>query len=206
MHDKVIEALDQLRSKDTSFASLESIYGSESVRALNSLGLTSTEGKVAQFVGESSEPSRILVRNAAAAAPTVQFVREFIEAHPDALGVTIGRAVSEQFNFNWSRGSMKKWGGAIRRWSLWLMDRQQIGRGRRPSERRFLGAKIETTKSPSVARSTTKTGRSRLSLEQSREIAYRWHDGETAQSLADQFGISRSRVFSIKRRHGRRRS
>ncbi len=91
---------------------------------LSQLGMIRQEGGkfyVANFVKESNKKLHELIWEAAKDDQTLQKVVEYINEHPNAKGVEIGRFINDKFQRNWSAGSIIRTGGSLRRWGTWIL-------------------------------------------------------------------------------------
>jgi hypothetical protein len=80
------------------------------------LGLFGLSGHPAVRSGDTAS----LVRDAASAGEAVAIARRLLTENPRITGEAIGEAVSVSLGRGWSRGSMKRCGGALRQWAAWL--------------------------------------------------------------------------------------
>jgi hypothetical protein len=58
------------------------------------------------------------------------FVRDLLAVNPTASGEEVGSAIAERYGFEWSVGSKRRSGAALKQWSLWTIG-QKPTRARR---------------------------------------------------------------------------
>ena len=147
--DKVIAALDQARSREVSRADLEARHGQNTVTALVNLGLLRLSGVP---VLANSEATISAVRTAASTGRAVVLVRQLLANDAALTGEAIGEAVARHLGRTWSRGSMRRCGGGLRRWVAWLdFGGRTPTRQRRPSRRRVTGQALLPTLFPELS-------------------------------------------------------
>ncbi len=115
---KVVAALIEARERPTlSHSELSTRHGRNAVRALRNLRLYGPSG-ISNLV--NSTDAVTLVQGAAAAGRAVDLARQLLADQPRITGEAIGEAISEKLGRDWSRGSMRRCGNALRQWAAWI--------------------------------------------------------------------------------------
>lgn len=126
---KVVTAFKAICERPIPRDEVERDYGRNTCYVLFKLGLMRPDGQV--VVCARPDDAEDLVAERARQTSTVVAAREFLARHPDAQGLDVGKHIAEHFNMEWSEGSFKRYGSAIRQWAEWS---QQGAVGRAASE------------------------------------------------------------------------
>lgn len=115
--EKVVDAVRSLRKRNWNRAEIEADHGRNTCYALVKLGLISTDGVAAADI--SSAPPEEIVALRARSSPTVLFVIGLLRRNRQMTGLDVGHAVARRFSMQWSEGSRKRNGGALKLWAEW---------------------------------------------------------------------------------------
>jgi hypothetical protein len=114
---------------------LERLYGRNPVASLLSLDIIDADARILAKC-KSDEASEDLLRRIASQRATVAFVSELLRAKSHLSGLEIGSRVAEEFGFEWSEGSKKRVGFALKNWALWCNKHLKSYRRRIPDSER----------------------------------------------------------------------
>lgn len=116
--DSALAALKRALEDNSDRAELQAKHGRNAFYVLMNLGLLDPRGNVLLPDGVSAFDA---LHNAATKAQTVAITRELISSsHGRLTGKDIGCHLATQLGLKWSEGSIKRCGGAIKRWAEWV--------------------------------------------------------------------------------------
>lgn len=96
----------------------EKLYGRNTVATLLSLSIIDADAQIAASCN-ANEAHEDLLRRVASQSPTVVFVSELLRTRAYLPGLEIGAKVAAEFGFEWSEGSKKRVGIALKNWAIW---------------------------------------------------------------------------------------
>jgi hypothetical protein len=126
----VIAVLQAAQIRRKTRGELEQIHGRNSFSALMSLGLVDAHGGLTPPQEDQGRSAEEIVRLTAGQCATIVFVRDRLAVNPTASGEEVGSAIAERYGFEWSVGSKRRSGAALKQWSLWTIG-QKPTRARR---------------------------------------------------------------------------
>lgn len=118
----VVSALEQLKENFIEDVTIAERFNKNMETALFKFSLVNVDGSLAIPNSRRKWSAEKLVRHAALENSVVKFVVETIEKEPISSGAELGKKVAQQFNRNWSSGSLQRNGSALGRWAAWLMS------------------------------------------------------------------------------------
>jgi hypothetical protein len=122
---KVVDAFRAICEQPTTRLDVEKEHGRNTCYALFKLGLMRPDGQV--VVRAPSEEAEVVVAERARNTSTVPAAREFLAQQHDAQGLELGKYIAERFGMEWSVGSLKRYGSALRQWAEWSHSTEARG-------------------------------------------------------------------------------
>lgn len=119
---KVLEALEDARTRSRDRAAQEDAYGRNAIATLVGLGLIKSSG-IWKHSGESFKDANEELRASLGKQPTVRFVLALLESAPKLRTGIIGQRVAEEFGFSWSPASCARYGSALNVWARWMLQK-----------------------------------------------------------------------------------
>ena len=105
---------------------IERSAGRNSVQALRGLRVVTGTGALNVSASIESIAPEIVVRQAAQGSQSVQFVKEYIHRNGNAEGMIVGEAIAAEFGLQWSEGSKRRSGNALKRWAIWAFGSELL--------------------------------------------------------------------------------
>ncbi|MGO4712137.1 restriction endonuclease [Bradyrhizobium sp. 2TAF24] len=96
---------------------IEKRHGRNTCYALIKLGLMDQDGSI---LGTTTPEVEVVIATRARSKETVAFVCDMLAENPLLLGAEIGRRLAKEFRTEWSDGSHRRHGGALRKWAKWV--------------------------------------------------------------------------------------
>lgn len=127
--NKVVAAFKAICERSIPRDEVERDHGRNTCYVLFKLGLMRPDGQV--VLCATPDDAGALVAERARQTSTVVAASEFLARHADAQGLEVGKHIAEHFNMEWSEGSLRRYGSAIRQWVEWS---QQSVAGRTAGE------------------------------------------------------------------------
>ena len=117
---RVVEGFRALCEGPVTRAAMEAKHGRNTCYVLVKLGLMRTDG--GSLLSTSVSDAERIVAERARATPTVSVVAELLRAKGSVSGLELGRELAMRFGAQWSEGSQKRCGTALRQWAEWSSE------------------------------------------------------------------------------------
>lgn len=117
---KVVEGLRALCAGPVTRAAMEANHGRNTCYALIKLGLMRADGE--SLLSTSAADAERVVARRAKVTPTVSAATELLRAKGSVSGLELGRELAEKFGAQWSEGSQRRYGTALRQWAEWTSE------------------------------------------------------------------------------------
>jgi len=189
-----LEVLEEWQEKfgvsEISRADVASVCPDRTLTDLNALGLVIATGVRSWKLTHQMEDVKLALSVAIARVPAFSVAADMLRKNIKAQGVEIGAEISEVVGADWSLGSMKRNGGAYKRWTFALFP--NFG-GPKPGQENYLVFEAMRAKQIGHGRNTV------LTEDVKRDIS-RWKsEGMQIRQMADRLGISANILYNFRR-------
>lgn len=117
---KVVEGFRALCTGHMTRAAMEVNHGRNTCYVLIKLGLMRSDGE--SLLRTSAADAERVVAQRARSTPTVSASMELLRAKGSMSGLELGRELAERFGAQWSEGSQRRCGTALRQWAEWTNE------------------------------------------------------------------------------------
>lgn len=117
---KVVAAFQHLCTSKPSRLEIENAHGRNTFSCLMSLGLARPDGT--PLADATTSQASLVVATRAASRPTVRAAIELVTAKEGLSGLEVGQHLAERFETQWSEGSQRRNGTALRQWAAWSLS------------------------------------------------------------------------------------
>jgi len=114
---KVVRAFQAINEQSLTRHSLEANYGRNSCYVLIKLGLMRSDG--IPLLRAAPGQAEMIIADRARGTPTVQAADELLRADGNLPGIELGRHLAVKFGAQWSEGSLRRYGSALKQWAEW---------------------------------------------------------------------------------------
>lgn len=117
---KVVAAVKTLAARAISRPELEASHGRNTCYVLVKLGLMRPDAT--PLIGGSTQSPERIVAMKARNSPTVRAASELLKSHGSVSGLEFGEFIAARFGTEWSQGSLRRHGTALRQWAEWSAE------------------------------------------------------------------------------------
>lgn len=120
--ESTIPALAAIASGPIDKVVFERQFGRNPGAVLRALGLAYQDERFIELIKPLNDTPENVLKEAVSRAHTVRFARRVLKDSPGITGEALGHALASYLGLEWSVGSMRRSGGALKRWATWLED------------------------------------------------------------------------------------